>query len=114
MKTTEFIESFNNIAEEVAYISKSRGWTVNTSTEGIASKIALMHSELSEALEALRHGDPPSDHIPSYSGMEEKFADVIIRIMHVSHVLGLKVPAALIEKLTYNSTKPHKHGGKLI
>lgn len=69
-----------------------------------------MHSELSEALEADRHGDPASDHIPEFTGREEEFADVIIRICDVSKRHALRLGAAVIAKMTYNASRPRKHG----
>jgi NTP pyrophosphatase (non-canonical NTP hydrolase) len=37
-----------------------------------------MHSELSEALEALRSGNKPDDHIPAFSGLAAELADVLL------------------------------------
>ena len=110
--TNEFIESFNLLCEKVTEISESKGWTVETDEKSIATKIALMHSELSEALEALRHGNPPDNHIPEFNGLEAEFADTIIRIAHVAKVLNLRVGEAIIAKLQYNSQREYKHGGK--
>lgn len=50
--------------------------------------IALVISELSEACEALRHGNPPDDHIPEFSGAEAEFADAIIRMMDLAALKG--------------------------
>jgi NTP pyrophosphatase (non-canonical NTP hydrolase) len=78
----------------------------------VGEKIALMHSELSEALEYLRMDNGPSDHIPGFSGAEEEFADVIIRIMNTAQRLKLRVAEALIAKQAFNAARPYKHGGK--
>ncbi len=78
--------------------------------ERVAVKIALMHEELSEALTAARHGNPPDDKIPEFSGLEAEFADVIIRIMDLSGRLNLNVSGAIQAKMAMNTTRSHKHG----
>lgn len=74
--------------------------------------MVLMHSEVSEALEAVRHGNPPSDHIPEFSGTEEEMADVVIRIMDYSAKRGLRLGEAIIAKLHFNYNRGFRHGGK--
>lgn len=63
--------------------------------------VALMHSELSEALEADRKG-LMDDKLPHRDGREVEFADCIIRILDTAAALGLDVAGALIEKSRYN------------
>ena len=74
--------------------------------------IALIHSELSEALEALRHGDPPDDKVPEFRGAETEMADAIIRIMDMGVARGWRIAEALVAKMAFNETRPHRHGGK--
>ena len=63
--------------------------------------VALMHSELSEALEADRKG-LKDDKLPHRDGREVEFADCILRILDTAAALGLDVPGAIIEKNRYN------------
>lgn len=66
--------------------------------------VALMHSELSEALEADRKG-LMDDKLPHRDGREVEFADCIIRILDTAAALGLDVAGALVEKNRYNSQR---------
>lgn len=66
--------------------------------------VALMHSELSEALEADRKG-LKDDKLPHRDGREVEFADCIIRILDTGAALGLDVPGAFIEKNRYNKRR---------
>jgi len=77
--------------------------------DNTGEKIALMHSELSEALEADRKG-LTSDHIPEFSGVEEELADCMIRIMDFAGHHDLRLAEALTAKLQFNLTRPYKHG----
>jgi len=71
-----------------------------------------MHSELSEAVEAYREGNPPSTKIPEFSKVEAEMADVVIRVLDHCWAHGYNLPGALLAKLDYNDKRPHKHGGK--
>lgn len=106
--TMTFEAYFDEIAADVANIATSKGWSIGNEGEAIA----LMHSELSEALEYIRHDNPPSDHIPEFSGVEEELADVIIRIMHFAYARKLRVAHAILAKIEFNSNRGYKHGGK--
>lgn len=105
-----FAAAFKQTAEQVHVNAITKGWWDGERNEG--ELIALMHSELSEALEGLRHGNPASDHIPEFNAMEEELADVIIRIMDHAAGKGYRVGEALEAKIEFNRTRPHMHGGK--
>ena len=78
-------------------------------SDNTGEKIALMHSELSEALEADRK-NLDAEHIPGFTGVEEELADVIIRILDFAGHHNLRLGEALSAKITYNLTRPFKHG----
>ena len=102
-----FLDAMGTVVHENAV---AHGWWESYRSDG--ELIALEHSELSEALEGLRHGNPPSDHIPAFSSAEEEFADCIIRILDHAKARGLRIGEAIIAKHEFNLTRPYKHGGK--
>lgn len=70
----------------------------------VGTKIALMHSELSEALEGERK-DEMDKHIPHLKSRDVEFADAIIRIMDLCGGLGIDIGYAITEKLAYNAQR---------
>jgi NTP pyrophosphatase (non-canonical NTP hydrolase) len=105
-----FVQEWNRIAGEVHETAVNKGWWENDRNDG--EMIALVHSELSEALEGIRHGNPPSDHIPEFSAAEEEFADAVIRMMDQAQSRGWRVAEALEAKMKFNAGRAYKHGGK--
>ena len=96
----QFVKYFNDIQKSVHETAKSKGWWDKERND--AECVALMHSELSECLEAMRAGNPNDDKIPTYSGVEAELADVIIRIMDFAEARRYNVAGALIEKAKMN------------
>lgn len=101
-----------------------------------AERIALMHSELSEALEELRKGQPvnftyyPATPLPSSlvaevgvgkaeelmpvntkpEGVPSELADVVIRVLDFCGANDIDLQSIVLEKLAYNASRAHKHG----
>lgn len=83
-----------------------------------AEKLALIHSEISEAMEAHRKG-LRDDKLTHRMGIEVELADAVIRIGDLAGALGLDLGGAIAEKMQYNASredhKPEnriKQGGK--
>lgn len=102
------IQVLQRIVHETAINS---GWW-DEKDFNVGEKIALMHSELSEALEAFRKGVQPCDKPIPVNNVEEEFADVIIRILDLAGKMNLDIASALLYKSEYNKTRGYKHGGK--
>ena len=107
-----FIETFNSLSSDIHDWAKRKGFWQSGQERNDGEMIALMHSELSEAVEAIRHGNPPDDKIPEFSGYEAELADCIIRIMDTAAARGLRVAEAIVAKMAYNESRPYRHGKK--
>jgi NTP pyrophosphatase (non-canonical NTP hydrolase) len=103
-----FIKSWNKLARQIHSTAAEKGFWEKDRNDG--EMIALMHSELSECLEALRHSNPPDEKCPDFSSAEVELADCVIRIMDTAHARGWSLPEAIIAKMGYNQGRPYKHG----
>lgn len=70
----------------------------------VGEMLALIHSEISEALEGHRK-NLMDDHLPHRSMIEVELADAVIRICDLAGYLGLDLGGALEEKREYNANR---------
>jgi NTP pyrophosphatase (non-canonical NTP hydrolase) len=111
-------KSYLNEMRDVCYkMSVSKGWY--ESEKSMGDFIALMHSELSEALEEHRNGHSPTEVYYANGsdkpeGIPIEMADVIIRVMDYCGFKQVDINEAVRLKLEYNATRPHRHGGKKL
>lgn len=116
------------LAQRIHLANQEVGWWDDSISYGgtvrdkymIPTKIALMHSELSEALEGRRKG-LLDDHLPQFPMEAVEYADAIIRILDVCGYEDYDIGAILEAKLAYNAQRQdHKRearnlpGGKSV
>lgn len=104
------LNALNWLASEIHETAVAKGWWEKDRNDG--EILALIHSEVSEVLEAIRHGNPPDDKIPEFSGAEAELADIVIRVLDYAHARKWRLGEAVIAKMAMNRTREYKHGGK--
>lgn len=114
MKPTSIVEAGITALMQLSheYAITAGFCAADNDTRNAGELLALIHSELSECLDALRHGNPPDDRIPEFSGAEAELADTIIRICDMAGGRGYRLGDAIIAKLAHNATRPYRHGKK--
>ena len=116
----------NKLAKEVHQNAKNKGF--HEGEKNIGEMLALIHSEVSEALEADRKGRECSYNMKVMNGwtkdqdfkeyfegnvkdtFEDELADVIIRVMDLAEMKGIDLEQHITAKMRYNSLREPKHG----
>jgi NTP pyrophosphatase (non-canonical NTP hydrolase) len=107
------------LGKTILEINRGNGWNVMTPEDWpeqseadplkkyrIPASIALVHSELSEALEGFRKLDR--------ANFAEELADVLIRTLDLACGLGIDIDAEVKNKLEKNRSRGYRHGGKVV
>lgn len=104
--------------EEVYACNLQNGWIDDGRTFG--DEIALLHSELSEALEHYRTGGPGNINEVFYGkgdkpdGVPIELADVLVRLLDTCGRHNVDLFAAWRIKMSFNWQRSYRHGGKAL
>lgn len=105
-------DEFDVLSDDIHDINVEKGfWGDPVMMDKYVAKLALVHSEVTEILEALRKSQGPE-------AVTDECADVLIRLFDLHSVMvesghatpGLK--AAMDAKVATNRDRPPKHGHK--
>jgi NTP pyrophosphatase (non-canonical NTP hydrolase) len=113
-------ETINYLRDTCFDLASRKGWHdqhVPTDDQTFVTLLCLIHSELSEVLQAFRDGSEPQTltHIDGKpDGIPVELADVIFRIMDLCGLYSIDIGRAVTAKLLYNESRTYRHGGKRI
>lgn len=112
----------SKLQEQIYKNNIKAGWWTNLATgepkpkkdvTEILAKLALVHSEVSEALEGVRK-NLMDDKLPHRPMAEVECADAIIRLLDLGGHEGWDIAGAIEEKLAYNAVREdHKIENRL-
>ena len=118
----------NEISKQVYEANKLKGFDVKN--ENLGQTLCLIHSEISEALEAIRHDKKASlmafdyreedretdlDFQSDFTAIikdtfEDEIADTFIRLMDLVGALEIDIDRHIELKRKFNSLREYKHG----
>lgn len=78
----------------------------------ILGRIALIHSEQSEAVEAVRKHDPSTWSSTEKDTFVSEMAGTVVRIMDLCEWLGVPLAEAIVAEVQRNEKRGYKHGNK--
>ncbi len=94
-------EGLNFKMQEVRQMADAKGFSAEE--ERIWEMLALIHSEISEATDAYKKGEPLEE-------VGEELIDGIIRILHLLSALDLDAETLYQRKMAENWGRPYKYG----
>jgi hypothetical protein len=114
--TANDIHTLNQLTEKLHHANVKAGWWPEGGADDpyvVATKIAMVVSEVAEMLEAYRK-DLNDDHLPHHKGIAVEGADVLLRLFDLMGALGVKNFGGIVsEKLNYNQSRPdHKKSAR--
>lgn len=103
----------NHLQDSITLWAISKGWLTET-PRNPAEQLMLIVTELAEACEAFRVGNPPCERpgMEQYSHAAEELADVVIRCFQMAGEHDIQLGEVIQAKMAFNQTRPTKHGKK--
>ena len=80
------------------------------SSRDIGKALFKIVMEVAEIGQALEDDCPQDKHLPEFNSLTIEVADTIIRLLDLAGFYRMPIGPALIAKMKFNETRPHRHG----
>ncbi len=88
-----------HLQENVEQLAKEKHWhTEHITPDWLVSRLAMIHSEVSEAVECIRKSKTDIEFV-------EELADIVLRVMCVASAVGVDVEDAIQAKMAKNRNR---------
>lgn len=123
--TVDTMDALMVLQERIFQTAVAKGWWPDmplgmdsaARAQFVLSKLALIHSEVSEALELARDDNYETffdaEKASKPEGFGTEIADVVIRCMDLCAALGIDLGELIVKKVEFNEGRQHRHGGRL-
>ncbi|MEN0022011.1 MAG: hypothetical protein AAGC61_01930 [Microbacterium sp.] len=147
------MSTIQELQQRIGEINAANGWRTTNEADldekgrvnAQITRLALITTEVSEAIEEIRNGHAVEEEYHTISGtrverndivgnwqipesgvkfaahilakpegVPSELADIVIRALDAAGAWGIDLESVIEEKLAYNVTRGHRHGGKAV
>ena len=122
------MSTIRELQQQIGEINAANGWRTTNEAElddkarvnAQITRLALITTEVAEAIEEIRNGRLADERYytggmgDQPEGVPSELADIVIRALDAAGAWGIDLESVIEEKLAFNVTRGHRHGGKAV
>lgn len=93
--------TLEQLSDKIMALAGEKRWGTKIEEINVLEKFALIHSEVSEAVDAYRKGRNSGK-----DGLPEELADIVFRVLHLAGILGIdNLEEEILNKIETNKSR---------